>query len=161
MAQPCVAAPALRCSPRLGIAAPPALRRSLASAWSTTSGPSRTWQVAYKAVRHLPSFRGAARRITSGPSPTWQMAYKTVRHSPSFWRADQAGQAGQAGQAHKTMADLFPNGFIWSLFCPDLEEAICEPRYTHLAHFGMRYDVRIGSDSKFNVGSTGAERVRT
>ena len=28
------------------------------------------------------------------------------------------------------MADLFPNGFIWTPFCPDLDQAIFEPRYT-------------------------------
>ena len=28
------------------------------------------------------------------------------------------------------MADLFPDGFIWMPFCPDLDQAIVEFRYT-------------------------------
>ena len=47
----------------------------------------------------------------------------------------------------KAMADLLPYGFIWTPFCPDLHQAIFEPRYTfqklwqicfHMASFGHR-----------------------
>ena len=30
----------------------------------------------------------------------------------------------------ETMADLFPDGFIWTPFCPDLDQPIFEPMYT-------------------------------
>ena len=30
----------------------------------------------------------------------------------------------------ETMADLLPDGFIWTPFCPDLDQAIFEPMYT-------------------------------
>ena len=29
------------------------------------------------------------------------------------------------------MADLLPDGFIWTPFCPDLDQAIFEHRYTY------------------------------
>ena len=49
---------------------------------------------------------------------------------------------------HKTIADLFPDGFIWTPFRPDLDQAIFEPRDTipklwhicfQMASFGHLY----------------------
>ena len=87
------------------------------------------------------------------------------------WPAPQAGQAGQAGhvgqagqagqgrpkaarhfraQVHhpKTMADSFPNGFIWAPFCPDLDQATCQPRCLHLARFCLCQIDVLGRGSK-------------
>ena len=47
----------------------------------------------------------------------------------------------------KAMANLLPYGFLWTPFCPDLDQAILEPRYTfpkvwqicfHMASFGYQ-----------------------
>ena len=35
---------------------------------------------------------------------------------------------------HKTIADLLPYGFIWTPFCPDLDQVIFAPKYTFPSH---------------------------
>ena len=38
-------------------------------------------------------------------------------------------QNAQGPILQSVMADLFPNGFIWTPLCPDLDQALREPRY--------------------------------
>ena len=42
------------------------------------------------------------------------------------------------------MADLFPNGFIWTPLCPDLDQAIGEPRYESNLPSGVPFWTPLG-----------------
>ena len=73
------------------------------------------------------------------------------------WRSKAAGTAGQfrARVDHpKAMADLLRNGFIWTPFCPDLDQTLFEPNTNLFVPFLFMANGHLGhaSDGTLEAG---------
>ena len=99
--------------------------------------PRYTFPEGWRICFHMASFGRLSVKILIMPFSNPDTHPKSYGIFASRWLhldafLSRSGSSQFRAQVHfpKAMAELLPVGFIWIPFCPDLDQAIFEPRYT-------------------------------